>query len=385
VCEWALANNKDPKALSGYWVDGSERIFETQEQAEAGGHEYIFEVDEEMVEATRVYFRYVRDIVDTAEMMGEKPALFVEQGFDLSFIHPGMFGTNDSSVFVPGRELTVIDYKHGSGKVVEVEDNPQLLYYALGALRELCWERNEGGWNERLMPETVRIVIVQPRAAHPNGPVREWVVTADYIIHEFAEALREAAIATTRHNAERKAGEWCHFCPAKVICPEFEDSVVRPVMDAFDFEDLEVPMAMPAKERDALGKAAGRKLAKDTPERIAQILALSNMLDALIEAAKAQAVQMARAGQEVPGYKLVYGTKHRKWIDPDKVVDALGLAIPQEAIFERRMKSPSQLENEGYGPFIDGLWEKPKGALTIAPLTDKREAVQVFDDRDLIA
>lgn len=382
ICEWALTNRKPPKHLQGYWVDSEERIFETRAEAEAGNAEHIFEVDEEMVRATTVFYDHVRGQVDTMELMGEEPALFIEQGFDLSFIMPGMFGTNDASVFSPGRTLKVSDYKHGAGKVVEVVDNPQLLYYALGALRQICWADHIDDWDERLMPDEIEITIVQPRARHPDGPIRSWKITPDYLVTDFAAMLQNGAKETQRPNAELRAGDWCQFCPAKTICPAYEDMIMTPAELTFSQEDIDDVFEPCKKDLEKRGRERGIQLAKEDPERLAQIIAMKPMFDSMVEAAEQQALQLAKSGDKVPNFKIVRKKKHRRWIDPKKVVDLLTLALKEEDLFERKMKSPAKLEAEGFAKVIDGLWEKPEGALTLVPETDTRPEVTVFDSGD---
>lgn len=86
-------------------------------------------VEEGMAEAVQVFLGIVR----THRAPGD--ALLIERRFDLSSIHPGMFGTNDACVISPSRRtLHVFDYKHGKGHAVEAAGNPQLRYYGLGAL-----------------------------------------------------------------------------------------------------------------------------------------------------------------------------------------------------------------------------------------------------------
>ena len=383
--EKCLLEDNAPKAYFGQWIDSDENFYATKEEAEASGSPFIFEVDEDMVSAVKVYVDFINEVYDSLDLMGEDPDLFVEEGFDLSFIQAGMFGTNDASIFASGRELIVVDYKHGAGKVVEVEDNPQLLYYALGALRKLCYDNvHGGGWDEKLLPTRIRIVVIQPRASHPNGPVREWVTTPDYLIHDFAEMLTDAAKATQRVNADRRAGDWCQFCPAKTICSEYEEMLTTPSLMAFDEADFDDISDLDPKAAKARGKDRGKILAKEGPERLASILAIAPMFDAMVEAAKAQALEMVKSGQQIPGFKLVRGTKHRRWKDPAVVVDTLSIAVSEDDLFERKIKSPAKLENEGFGEVIDGLWEKPEGSLTIAPESDKRPGITVFDDQDLI-
>jgi hypothetical protein len=62
----------------------------------------------------------------------------VEEPFDLSWLHEGMFGSNDFYRYKhETKTLTVYDYKHGRGVIVEAEWNPQLMLYAVGALKNI--------------------------------------------------------------------------------------------------------------------------------------------------------------------------------------------------------------------------------------------------------
>ena len=59
--------------------------------------------------------------------------LRVEVKFDLTHIDAEAFGTCDAVIVAPMNRIIVVDYKHGKGHAVEVENNHQLQYYALGA------------------------------------------------------------------------------------------------------------------------------------------------------------------------------------------------------------------------------------------------------------
>ena len=90
--------------------------------------------DKEMLEAVWVYTDYVLN-----KLKKPNQKLYIEKQFDLSFIHEGMFGTNDACIIdLDTKTLEIVDYKHGKGKYVEVENNLQLLYYALGAYQSFC-------------------------------------------------------------------------------------------------------------------------------------------------------------------------------------------------------------------------------------------------------
>lgn len=127
LCERCLRDGSDPAEHFGEVIaaDGSE-----------------FTVDEKMVAAVTVYVDKVRG--DLKKFGGR---LNIEKSFDLSWLYPGMFGRNDSSIEPDGvfGTLRVYDYKNGK-KPVFAEANSQCMYYALGALGEknpYCVDRVE--------------------------------------------------------------------------------------------------------------------------------------------------------------------------------------------------------------------------------------------------
>ena len=129
-------------------------------------------------------------------------------------------GTADA-ILDASTELEVVDYKHGRGVYVPVEDNKQTLSYLLGAVEAAGW-RHRG----------YRHTIIQPR--HPQGGVESQDVTPD-ALKEFQRDLALAAkvVDNAREHAEAqgkryglgamtdymKAGDHCIFCPLKAECP----------------------------------------------------------------------------------------------------------------------------------------------------------------------
>ena len=133
----------------------------------------------------------------------------IEHSFDMSNIFPDLYGTADAVAFDPvTKTVHVVDYKHGEGLVVEVENNLQLEYYALGALSTLKYNAH---W--------VQMTIVQPRAYHPNGPIRHWRVPSLHFLDVEDNIISEAK-DTLQKDALLLAGPHCMFCPAKTKCPQ---------------------------------------------------------------------------------------------------------------------------------------------------------------------
>lgn len=162
-----------------------------------------------MVKAVQVYTDYIERLYEK-----ERHNKFhVEHSFDMEAVYPGAYGTADFVSYNPVTKfLKVIDYKHGSGLVVEVEDNTQLLYYALGAVTTLNYPF-----------EWVELMVVQPRAFHPKGPVRNWIIDAARLI-DFECDLIEAAKRTEETVPHFEAGDHCFFCGAIDICPKSSEA-----------------------------------------------------------------------------------------------------------------------------------------------------------------
>lgn len=304
-----------------------------------------FTVTEDMAEAVHVYVDYV-----AGEVNPKTDQFHVEQKFDLSSVHPGCFGTADCVVWKPkDKLLIVVDYKHGAGVPVTVTNNPQLQYYGLGALLALGYPAKR-----------VRLVIVQPRCDHPDGPVRSWEIDA-IDLPDFRADLITYAKATEAPDAVLVPGDHCRFCPAAALCPAL-------VSKAREMARLEFA---PALSYDP----AQLKLALDSREP------LKAWLKALDEFAYAE----AEAGRTPPGYKLVAKRAMRKWRDEGAVIDALqktpGLTLRDEQIYEpRALRSPAQIEKEVgkvtyAGSFSEFVIAESSGHV-LAPQDDKRPAIK---------
>jgi len=173
---------------------------------------------ENTLKAVLVYADYCE------KLKGEANPYHIEHSFDMHTIHEGLYGTADFVAFDPiKRILHVVDYKHGEGLPVEVEDNMQLQYYALGALSTLGY-----------ICQAVSMTIVQPRCYHPAGPIRSWVVPSLHFI-DFEADLVKAAKETKKKNAKLQAGSHCIFCPAKSICTEKHSDNVKSAKRDFNF------------------------------------------------------------------------------------------------------------------------------------------------------
>ena len=162
--------------------------------------------EQAMADAIQVYLDVIRPIKNVA-LSYTGGEVGVEQRFHRPDLHKLYFGTIDFYAYLPMEEtLDVTDYKHGQGIAVDVEWNPQIMYYAYGLLDRFPGVRS------------VRLRIVQPRGFHPDGPIREWTISAEALAawcnDELITRMRALEV-----DDNLDAGPWCRFCPAKLVCP----------------------------------------------------------------------------------------------------------------------------------------------------------------------
>lgn len=299
-------------------------------------------IPEEMAEAVSIYVRTI--IFDLKEYSNDKGTLGIESKFHLDWIDKRCFGTNDCSILIPFKKLIIYDFKYGAGIPVEVENNPQLLYYALGALRNTETE----DWHD---VEEIELVIIQPRAPHHDGPVRRWtcnIKDLDYFEHELKQAIKKVDECPEELNA----GDHCTFCNAKAHCPALHKKAQE--IAKSDFTKITDVQTL-------------------TGDQLASVINFKSVLNKFIDACEERATEMLKSGQEIKGLKLVRSRTQRKWADAEDAEAAL--AHYGTAIFETKFKSPAAMEKivedkKELEPFII----KELGELVAAPITDKRKA-----------
>jgi hypothetical protein len=291
---------------------------------------------------------YVHEVQEAeAEAIQAGGFILVEHCFDLSQIHPGLFGTADAVIYNPQTKLLqVFDYKHGAGIPVEVEDNEQLLYYGLGALLSTHRPCKE-----------VELIIVQPRCVHPDGPVRRWRFESFKLL-DFAADLKRLAEATEESNAALKAGEHCRFCPAAGVCPEIHGQAIA--LAASEFSPV---------------------LSYD-PKGLAEILAWLPTLEGYCKNVREFAYREAEHGRCPPGFKLVQKRATRRWKNEEVALIKLQTEFDLDGgdVCDISLKSPAQIERlvpkEKWSELSTLIVAESSG-YTLAPQSDRREAAKL--------
>ena len=106
-----------------------------------------------MNDCSDLYATYVLEQVEKARKHCSDPLILIEEKLDFSKWVPEGFGTGDC-VIIADNVLHIIDFKYGLGVIVDAENNPQMMCYALGAL-----DTFDGIYDI----ETIRLTIFQPR------------------------------------------------------------------------------------------------------------------------------------------------------------------------------------------------------------------------------
>jgi hypothetical protein len=328
------------------------------------------EITAEISKAVDVYLEAVWDEYD----LDPNAEIEVEQGFalDLDAAEPGeVFGTNDALVYSPARrKLTIFDYKHGAGVIVDVEDNTQLKFYAIGAMQ------GHPEWDVR----EIELVIVQPRAFSADGDgVKRWSLPMSEVI-EFPYELNEAVALCKTADAPLVAGDHCRWCPAATICTAREQSFVVAVREDFAGVDLlgiePVVAALEVKTLDF--------------DHMARIVAAYDRLGSQIAAMRTAMDEHLLAGGTVAGWKVVEAVARRAWTKGDtEIAEYLELMynVPGDEVMPRKLVTITDAKKllktyvskadyaEAERDMTLRFTIKESKGLTTAPESDRRAAI----------
>ena len=332
LAEMCLNRNREPDTYLGTSING-------------------IEVTDEMVEAIDLYIAAVSDALVHSDVL-----LWIERRFSLARLDPPapMFGTSDAVTYDHKKHLlTVFDLKYGRGVIVEADDNPQEMYYGLGALLEIESKHPE------YRIDSIKLVIVQPRAPHPDGVVRSVTLSYEDLIAFGAELLERAA-STQEPDAPLTPGDWCKFCRAAGVCPALQERAVSVAKREF----AELPYDRPPHP-DTL-----------SVNELVVVLNNADLLEDWLASVRAYVMGMLERGEEVPGFKAVAKRGMRKWIDEALVYGfMLEHGIDRERGEVTKLKSPAQLEKElkrSKLPLPEDLYRKQSSGNTLAPDSDPR-------------
>ena len=303
---------------------------------------------DEMEMYTDSYVEFVLEQIEVAKQHCADPFVLIEQRLDFSCYVPDGFGTGDCLI-VADKLLHIIDFKYGLGVLVDAEENPQMMLYALGALRL---------FDALYDIDTVSMSIFQPRREN----VSTWTITVAELEEWAEQTLRPKAELAFKGEGEFNPGPWCTFCKAAVKC------------------------RARAEEKLALARYEFAKPPLLTDEEIEDILSRLNDLTKWANEIATYAQDAAiNHGKQWSGFKLVEGRSIRKYTDETAVV-AAATAAGYRDIFKKSLIPITEMEKlmgkKTFTEVLGGLVIKPQGKPTLVPASDKRPAIHTGANHD---
>jgi hypothetical protein len=291
---------------------GPDQLGETQVRE---GHTIV--IDQDFADGVNVMLDYVRQASVQSDWVRCEFQVELDDYFPADHPPPVLlFGRVDVAMLdLQTDTLEIIDYKNGSGVFVTVQDNPQLLYYAAGVLRQL--PKHQLGRLRR-----IKLTVVQPNAPG-SEPVRSHEITPVDLLMWVDDVLVPGVHACAQDNPPLVPGPWCRFCPAIHVCPKLQQDANE--MAKRDFADHILP---------------------DDPAELARNLDIAERAQMWINALQSYALEQLQRQVRVPGWELVPTRPTRRWNDEDPVTAAslVDTGVTVNEVWETKLRSPAQLE-----------------------------------------
>jgi hypothetical protein len=310
--------------------------------------------DEEMDEATDGYVEYAVGLVQEAKKTCKDPVIMIEQHLDFSCYVPEGYGTGDFLLAYDGK-LHVLDFKYGRGVPVYADHNPQMMLYSLGALNlfDMLYDFS-----------SVMMHIYQPRISN----ISTWEIDTDELYRWAEEELKPKAELAAKGEGEFTPGSWCRFCKARNNCRARAESFLE--LAKYEF----MPPALLSDEE------------------IAEVMIKADELSTWVNDVMAYATAAAiENGVHFDGFKVVEGRSNRRFTDT-KAVEQAAKDAGYTDIYQKSLITLTAFEKlmgkDTFNEVLGGFVEKPKGKLTLVPVSDKRPEVYVntvedeFNDKE---
>jgi hypothetical protein len=377
--------------------------------------ERVFVVDDDMAGHVQTYVDRIRARIQAFYDAGAvNVQLLVEVRVDYSAYigHPDAFGTSDVVLIVEWADGTaqidVGDLKYGMGvqvyasQLIEpatfgeqgnqlsedvIQGNEQMMLYALGAYDQ---------YSSIYDFKKISMAIYQPRLNHFD----EYECDVDELL-AFAARARAAADQARLYleSPDTPIPLWdftpgkkqCRWCKVKGSCNALTQSIIHIVSQ--DFEDLSTTTASAAalEQRVKLGQA---KLHDATEHMLDVLYPNLDLVEIWLKGVRGEIEKRALAGAAFETCKLVQGKKgNRKFgdeVEAERLMKSFRLKVEQMykldlisvAVAEKLLKDQPKRWAK-----LKALITQTDGALSVAPISDKRPAVVVTpvgDDFDAV-
>ena len=343
-------------------------------------------VDDEMLKNVTIYVKEVRRVA-------EKGDLYVEQRLPLSEAYgiDGAFGTGDAIVIDPeGFWIVCIDYKNGRDPVSPIE-NSQTMSYTAGAFE--AFSPLYPGLTTDQHGVTCIQTIVQPRVLETPS---SWVCAKEDIA-AFTEKMRQAISMSeeaitffrTPNLQFENFDEWsaqylnpseeaCKWCLAAAHCPARASQSMDIILGEPSIDGME------NLDTVAAVQAATDRITTLDFDTLARYFAAIPSIEKWIKAVEGRMLAELSNGVTHPDWKLVQGRQgNRQWASEGEAEEAMkSMRLKVDEMYEKRLKNPTTMEKvlakrKRLWDKLEPLVTRSPGAISVAPMSDKRPAVIV--------
>lgn len=276
---------------------------------------YEIAVDDDFIEGIEVMLNYVTGLSEEVptKIFRIEETVYLDAYFRRRDPPPvRLFGRLDVAVFDEFTgEVEIIDYKNGTGVIVDPTDNPQMLYYAAGLLPQLP--------NSSIV-KTIKLTIVQPHA-RSLLKVRSSSLHVIDLLMWIEDTLIPGVEACAKDDAPLNPGSYCRFCPASFACPALHAKAVE--MAKKDFAQHTLP---------------------GSPDELAEALNTAVLAEAWIDAIRSYAMEQLKQQVRIPGWGLGPTRPVRRWKDESAVQSIASLLGYGPDAYRHDLLTPAQME-----------------------------------------
>jgi len=247
---------------------------------------------------------------------------------DIARTLPWIGSGQADSVVACGDHILILDYKSGRGAVTSADANDQL--------------RGLAALIDHLKPASVTVAIVAPLTGQPT--------VAQYGRDELkaAKAWLVQTWLAAPHATETKAGDWCQYCPARLVCDAYADH------NAATLAPLTQDGLPPDKAKEALFARAYESDTATLAEMGERVRMLEWGAAAIKAAIRRRLEEGGLAADELreAGWELVETAGNREILDPNQAAILLAPLLagaeggPQAALMRAAKLSASTLTEE---------------------------------------
>lgn len=315
-------------------------------------HEGDFVVDEDRAERVWVAVNYICERIFILHMQGKHPQVVSERKVNPESIfgRGDMGGTVDCQIITEDT-LEIIDYKDG---MTDAWDSAilQLEQYAYGTLAEvidLPWPC-----------QSIRMTVIQPKLRMKGGMAVRYDDRPIGWFDDNVDKLKAEVAATDDPDAPLVPGDGqCKFCRAKGGCSALASNVMEGIGIMFSpIQAAPLDLAQQSAEKDPKTM---------TDDQIVKIMEAAPLMRTLLDGVHEEAQRRLRAGQTIPGLKLVNGRGTRSWrYSEEEMEDKLKrMGVPKSALYVSKFVSPAQAEKL--------KWEKGSGETATSKTLSERQ------------